>query len=225
MARLLAEDLVLLCWNDDKGRPYATCSAGFGTGVAGALLLEAIAEGVLAVDDDDRVHPTGTAPADPLLAAVVADTERARKPKRVKDLVRHLDNRKRTDAVLDRLVASGTLRHDARRVLGLFPVTRRPTGDTRAANAIRGQVRDLLVGRRRPGDGDSRAVLLAKLARSTGALDVLVERRQRREAKQRADGFDVGSDVPEAVAKAIAQAQVAVMAAVAAGGAAAGGGS
>ncbi|HSK23006.1 MAG TPA: GPP34 family phosphoprotein [Egicoccus sp.] len=224
MERLLAEDLVLLCWDDEKGKPHAKCSTGFSTGIAGALLIDAMGVGALEVLDD-RVHPTGTAPSDPLLAAVVADTERARKPKKVKDLVGHLDNRKRTNAVLDRMVESGALRRQEHRVLGLFPVTRRPTADTRTAKAVRGQVRDLLLGRRRPGDGDSHAVLLAKLARSTGALNVLVERKQRKEAQRRADGFDVGSDVPEAVAKAIQQAQAAVMAAIAAGGAAAGAGS
>src|SRR5690606_15589244 len=107
------------------------------------------------------------------------------------------------------------------RVLGLFPVTRRPTGDVRRAKAVRREVRDLLLGRRRPGDGNGHAVMLAKLAQSTGALNVLVERRDRKAAKQRAKAFEVGSDVPGAVAKAIEQAQAAVVAAIAAGGAAA----
>jgi hypothetical protein len=225
MERLLAEDLVLLCWDDEKGKVHTTCSTGFSTGLAGALLLDAMTGGALEVGDHDRVHATGTAPAHPLLAAVVADTERARKPKKVKDLVGHLDSRKRTSALLDHMVEAGTLHRRDHRMLGLFPVTRHPTADTRAAKAVRGRVHDLLIGRRRPTDEDTRTVLLAKLARLTGALSVLVARRQRREAKKRADAFDVGSDVPEAVAKAIAQAQAAVMAAITAGGAAAASGS
>lgn len=221
MERLLVEDLVLLCWQDEKGKPHSSCSTGFSTGLAGALLIDAMAAGALDVGDDDRVHPTGTRPTQPLLAAVVDDTQKARRPKKVKDLVGHLDNRRRTNAVLDHLVAQRVLRRQEQRVLGLFPVTRRPTVDVRRAKAVRGEVRDLLLGRRRPGDGDDHAVMLARLAQSTGALTVLVERRDRRAAKKRAKAFEVGSDVPEAVAKAIEQAQAAAMAAIAAGGAAA----
>lgn len=221
MARRLADDLVLLCWDDEKGKPHAKCSTGFSTGLAGALLIDTIAAGALEVGDDDRVGATGSRPDDPLLAAVVEDTQGTRRPKKVKDLVGHLDNRRRTVAVLDQMVAERVLRREDKRVLGLFPVTRRPTTDTRRAKAVRTEVRDLLLGRRRPGDGDGHAVMLAKLAESTGALNVLVERSDRREAKKRAKAFEVGSDVPEAVAKAIEQAQAAVVAAIAAGGAAA----
>lgn len=213
MARLLAEELLLLCWNDQKGAVDRRCSSTLTPGIGGALVIDALLAGALAVDNK-RVRGTGTHVDEPLLAEVVAEADRRRRTPTVKKLVGRVGTPARTKRVRDRLVTSGVLRAERRRVLGLFPVTRFPAADPSTVAAVRTPVRFLLTGQRDPGDAETREVVLAGLTKPTNAVDLLVERSQRKHARQRAESFGEGYGVPDAVGQAIKDAQAAAMAAV-----------
>ena len=216
MTGLLAEDLLLLCWDDDKARSSSDCSPGLDAGVAAALVIDALMAGSIEVGADGRVRPGSAAADDPLVAEVVEEAGRRRRHPKVHKLVEGLSSGQRSVAVRDRLVESGMLRAERRRLLGLVPVTRYPVADPAAVATVRQQVRALLVGEREPADGDLRWTALAGLAKPTKALERLVDRRQRKAARQRADAFAVGHGVPEVVSETFQQAQAAAVAAVAA---------
>lgn len=132
----LAEELVLLAYNDD-GAPQGT-STWLDYGIAGAHLFElALAErieirdGKIAVIDP---APVGAAPVDAALAAIAADS----KQRKAKDWIYKLSKKAR-GPVLDSLVESGLLERRADKVMLVFPVTRypSPTGGESTAEAER----------------------------------------------------------------------------------------
>lgn len=49
--RLLAEDLHLLCWDDDKGAVHSRCSDALAPGIGGALVLGAVLTEAVTVDE------------------------------------------------------------------------------------------------------------------------------------------------------------------------------
>lgn len=195
MARLVAEDVLLLCWDDERGRPHRRCSTTLRAGVGGALVIDGLRTGSLAAVGD-RVAPTGRDPADPLLAHVVDQAVWSPRAPTVDALVRTVATPRVTEAVRDRLVARGVLRIERRRRCGVVPLVRFPLADRSAAAEPREAVRALLTGRREPRQAASRAVLLAGLAGSAGAVDLLVDPSQRVLARRRAAGLRAGRAVP-----------------------------
>jgi hypothetical protein len=138
---LIAEDLLLLLYDDESGKPIAG-SPGLDYALAGAVLIELTLIGKLDITGSaDGVKPgrlkvvdpapTGDPILDERLAYVTGNP--GKKPK---DHMGQLSKRLR-DQLLARLVERGILQADESRVLGLFPVTRWParTRGTRPRSA------------------------------------------------------------------------------------------
>lgn len=214
MTRLLAEDLLLLCWNDEKGGLHQRCSTTVGPGVGGALVIDAVFAGALVIADD-RVQVTGTDPGDPMLTEVVAAAAR-RRPPGVTRLVQEVGTPSRYKAVRDRLVDEGVLCADRRRRLGIVPSIRFPPADLATTEALRGRVRALLTGRVVPADAELRDVVLAGLAAPAGAIDVLVDRGERTQARRRAEAFSNPHAGAPGIGHAVQEAQIAAITGVAA---------
>ncbi len=219
MTSLLASDLTVLAWDDTAGKPAWRGASTLRTGIAGALLLDAVLTEAVQVDDG-RVVVTGRAD-EPLLQEVVDIVAAYRRPPKVSSAVQRLATGKRQRAVVDRLLTEGVLRSEQQRVLGIFPVTRHPMVATEAAAQLRTQVTELLTGRSDADLVDDRLVMLAALAGSSSLVDGLVDRGERREAKRRAKRFGEGDGISPAVREAIQAAQAATVAVIAASGAAA----
>lgn len=215
MGRLLAEDLILLCWDGGKGRAHSRCTLGVTFGVGGALMIEALLADALAVDAwrEWRVRRTGGGADDALIAEVAdqAEPQPGDEPPSVSGLVQTLSTPYFFASVRDRLISGGVLRQAQRRRFGLIPVTRFPAADPAAAAAPRHAVRPLLTGDAEPGEVTLRTVLLAALARPTNAVDRLVGRSRRRTAHRRAAAlpettrvFETVGTLSEAITMAIA---------------------
>lgn len=212
--RRLAQDLLLIAWDDQRGyvRPFA--AANIATGIGGALLLEAVLTELVTVEDG-RVVPTGRQAEDPLHAEVVAAAEKGRRHPKAKTVISRVGGGRRKRAVRDRLVAEGRLDAVERRWLGLIPVTRRYPRDPSEIEGLRERVAALLRGHLDPEQAEDREVILASLTAAAGPLNVLVPSGQRRAAKKRAEEFADGEGISEAVRAVVADAQAAVIAATA----------
>lgn len=211
MSRLLAEELLLLCWDDERGTLHRRCSTTVGPGVGGALVVDAVLAGALEISGG-RVRVTGDDPGDPLLVEVVAAANRHR-PASVARLVQEVGTMGRYRAVRDRLVDQGVLRVDRRRLLGGVPYTRYPSVDPAVTGAVREPVHALLTGRLDPSGAGPRDVVLAGLAVPTGAVDVLVARGQRAKARRRMETFG-DPHARAAAGQAVPEQQIAAIAAI-----------
>lgn len=77
MARGLAEDLLLLCRDDQQGAEHRFCWKTVDIGVAGALVADAALSGLVAVEQG-RARPGERSEVPPLLAAVAPRCSPAR---------------------------------------------------------------------------------------------------------------------------------------------------
>jgi hypothetical protein len=205
----LAEELLLVALDDEKGADTANWGGGVEAGLAGALLLELAAAGCLKDEDDKLVATDCDPPTEPLAAAAL-------------DAIRHDGKRRDARAWVGRLpkelkplrrqVAAGLVRHgvleeERRRRLGLFETTRYPEPERR----LRAGLTEVLVAGRKP---TPREAMLISLLHAYDLVKRVVPREDRRAARKRAKAIAEGDAIGAAVGTAVSEVQAATMAAV-----------
>jgi len=219
MGTLLAEDLLLLLLDEQKGRLRTSYAD---TVLGGALLTELALLGAVAVPEKTgvwrtaKVHATGTPVEDPLLQEALDVV--ARKERSAEDLVTRLGKGRR-DVLGQRLVERGILQRRDTRMLGIFPGRRWPTLDPSHEQALRHSLGRVLVEGAEPDDRTGALVaLLAAIDRAHKVVDHegLSSREVRRRAKQIAEGAWAAKAVRDAIAAATAATAGAVAATTAA---------
>ncbi|WP_199701858.1 GOLPH3/VPS74 family protein [Jiangella rhizosphaerae] len=224
---LIAEDLLLLAYDDESGKPGID-STRLEYGLAGALLLELSLLGKVAVAGEgeavkrDRLVVRDTSPVgDDVLDRALAELadDEGKKPKNVLGSLR----KGVRDLLLRRLAERGLLREESGTLLGIFPITRWPAADASHEAAVRQRLQDVLVTGLEP---DPRTAALVSLLLAVDGLRKAVPSDDRRAVKRRAKEISEGAWAADAVKKAVQEVQAAVTAAiVGAGAAAAAGGS
>jgi hypothetical protein len=211
---LIAEDLLLLAYDDATGKPDGWLS-DLDSRLAAALLLELALAGRVTVADDGTTtsgadaksgadvkpgtvvvlddRPTGQPVLDGALAVV------AERPRTPQDLLGPVGKGVR-DAPLAGLVERRVLRREDGRILGLFPTTSWPSADTSHEIALRAECEDVLLRRRDP---RPETAALLSLAAGTVLVKRLVPAEHRKQAEARAKELAEESWATEAVKKAV----------------------
>lgn len=213
---LIAEDLLLLLYDDESGKPIVA-STQLEYALAGAVLLELTLLGRidLAGDGEDVKRgrlvvrdpaPTGNAVLDERLR-IVEDKE-GRKPK---DLIGKLSKRLR-DSLLQELANRGVLRAEHGKVMGLIPVIRWPANDARQEHELRTALDSVLRIGTTP---DHRtAALIALLHAVDSVPKVITDAPDKRALKRRAKEIAESEWAADAVRKAVQAVQAATTAAI-----------
>lgn len=220
MATLIAEDLLLLLLDDEKGT--LTGSAYPQTALGGAVLIELALGGAATVEEkkglwrSSTVHAMpGARPEDEVLQAaydLVAEKERG-----AQDLVARLGKGLQPH-LSERLAARGILERRESRVLGLIPRTRWPAADMSREDEVRRQLTTALVQGVQPDERTAALIaLLSALDKAHKVIDHdgLPVREVRRRAKEIAEGAWAAKAVRDAINASIA-AMTAIVAASAA---------
>ncbi|TDD22768.1 GPP34 family phosphoprotein [Kribbella turkmenica] len=213
---LIAEDLLLLLYDDESGKPIAG-SPGLDYALAGAVLIELTLLGKLDVAGEGEevkrgrlkvldATPTGDAILDERLAYV------ADKPgKRPKDQLGRLSKKLR-EQLLARLAERGLLEADENKVLGIFPITRWPAKDARHEADLRAALESVLKVGTTP--NERTGALIALLSSLNVVPKIVTDAVDKKALKQRAKEIAESDWAADAVKKAVAEMQAAVTTAV-----------
>lgn len=218
---LIAEDLLLLLYDDESGKPLVG-STELDYGLAGAVLLELALLGKIDVTGPAEgkagrlvvrdPSPTGAVVLDERLA-LIAQKHQGRKPK---DVVGKLAKGVRHH-LLWQLGQRGILREDKNKVLGLFPVTRWPAADARHEGEVRQALDAVLRIGTQP---DQRTAALIAMLHATKSVTKVIAAPDKRELKRRAKLIAESAWAAEAVRKAVEAVQAGAAAAAASAAAA-----
>ncbi|WP_338677652.1 GPP34 family phosphoprotein [Streptomyces sp. SCSIO 30461] len=141
----LAEEIALLSLDDESGEARSRQSAGWA--VAGALLLELVMAGRIAVADG-RLSVTDTTPTGvPLLDGrleLLATWANRGGRRRVADWLTK-DQSKAVSATIESLCARGLVVEERRKALGIFPVRRYPEADGTVERELRARLADVVL--------------------------------------------------------------------------------
>lgn len=213
---LIAEDLLLLLMDDEKGRLAAASASRplFG----GALLIELALDEAVEVEEKrghlhvPKVHarqPRSRERPDPLLARAWQTV--AEKPRSAPDLVNRLGKDVREE-LQARLVARGILERRETKVLGLFPSTTWPAADMRHELQLRQELQGCLVTGLTPRPRTAALVaLLSSVNRAHTVVDLGAL--STGDVKRRAKAISEGAWAAKAVKDAVAASQAAITAA------------
>jgi len=211
MEPLIAEDLLLLLLDDEKGTAAATW-VDVGTPLAAAALAELAMHGAIGLEPGSflssaKLRASGRTEPDPTLARVLAVV--AEKPRAVSSVVARAQKGLRDD-LAQRLVGAGVLRREEDRVLGLFPRTTWPAADVQREAAVKERLRQVLVVGAEP---DERTAVLAGILGSLDRVPQTLDLRgaEAREAKRRAKAIAQGDWASKAVSEAVQAMMMAVM--------------
>lgn len=211
---LLAEDLVLLALDPDKGKEVNSSAEPLKPSVTGALIAElALSESITL--EGKRFVTTGVTPKDPLLTEVLVALEGGKNAKaqlkRVDKALHGSRNR-----VVDRLVDAQVL---GREPGGLFGVTTHPVRQRSARDEVVARLREAAAGH---GEIEPRTAVVLALSGPARLLEVVADKPHDHAKKRIAEATDLTPIAP-VVKKVIQEAQAAITAAVVASSAAAAG--
>lgn len=209
----VAEQLLLVALDDEKGADTANWGGGVEAGLAGAILLELSAAGCLTAEGDKLIPADGDAPADPLARTALDAIRAEAKPRDAKTWIGRLQKELKPlrEQVAQRLVERGVLGEERRRRLGLFETTRYPERDPEPEARLRTAMREVLVTGREP---TAREVMLASLLHANDLVKRVVPKEDRRAAGKRAKAIAEGDAIGAAVGRTVSDVQAATMAAV-----------
>ncbi|WP_418275765.1 GOLPH3/VPS74 family protein [Isoptericola jiangsuensis] len=217
---LIAEDLLLLAYDDTTGKPDAWLTH-LEHRVAGALLLELALAGRVDVAGPGTTTSAGSA-AKPGTVVVLDPSPTGhpvldgaldvvgRQPRKPENLVAPLAKGV-TEALLSGLADRRILRRQEGRFLGIFPTTSWPATDSSHETALRAECADVLLGHRAP--SPTTAALLS-LTHGTSLVKTLVPAEHRKQAEARVKELSEGSWANTAVTRSVEAVNAAVMVAV-----------
>ncbi|HLT18188.1 MAG TPA: GPP34 family phosphoprotein [Thermomicrobiales bacterium] len=207
--RTLAEDLLLLGLDDDKGTVSWQHATAFPYGLGGALLIDLARQGRIDTVDDKIVVTDPTPTGDDVLDEALQTIQASKKPRDARHWVGKLGGRKGLkEQLARRLVERGILREEEHKFLWIFQSPRFPTSDPGPEASLRGQIRDVVLAGIQP---DERLLLLLSLIKATDLTNQIFERGERRQAKRRIKELVEGEEFGRAVGKAVADATTAVV--------------
>ncbi len=180
----MAHELLLLALKDDKGT-LAVDSDQLRVGLVGALLVEWLLEGRLAVEDKKVVVRNESMHPDPVQESILAVIRDRQKPRSLKEWVEHLSEKfpRLIRDLENDLVAAGILRHESGKVLWVFPQHTYPTSDPSPELAIRRRIDDVVLAGSSP---DARTAALISIALACDLQGELFDKSVKREAVKRA---------------------------------------
>lgn len=212
---LIAEDLLLLFYDDESGKPSIDATK-LDNALAGAVLLELAMMGKVGIAGpgeqvkEGRLVVLDPAPAgDDVLdhaQAELADDE-GKKPKNLLGGLR----KGLRQQLLQRLADRGLVRQEEGKILGLFPTTRWPADDAEHEAGVRDRLHAVLAAGAEP---DQRTAALVSLLLAVDAVAKVVPTDDRRTTKQRAKHIAEGEWAGAAVRKAVQEVNAAVTTAI-----------
>lgn len=208
----LAEELLLLALNDEKGTVLIRASTALPYGLAGALLVELAEAGLVRLEGKVLVAEARGSARDGLLDGILEKVLASKKPRTIGHWVTKFgfSGGKLKRELLDRLVVKRVLGRDEGRVLWIFPTARYPQADGRPEYVIRERIRSALRGMSRP---DQRTAALISLAQPCDLIGMLFEKGERRDAAKRAKEIVKSQPIGSAVDRVVQAVKAAVIAA------------
>ncbi len=210
----LSEQLLLLALKDEKGTVVSSASIALDYGLIGALLMELAMADRIAVRDRHLGVLKSEATGDDLLDELMAHiTGRDGKPKAVRYWLPRLARKikKLRHRVAERLVNTGILRREDRRILGIFPSVRYPTVNPLPELEVREKLKNTILMETEPGCD---VVVLASLLKACNLVTEVFDKRSKKQAMRRLKKLSADEPIAKAVGETVAAVQAAVTASI-----------
>lgn len=199
----LAEDLLLLGLDNEKGTVSWDHSLALKYGLGGAILMDLLLQEKIDVVDQAVTVRNPAPTGDTVLDAALERIRTASKAHGAKHWVKALgDGSDVKDQLARRLVAQGVLSEETHTYLRVLHQTRFPTSDSGPETSLRDHLREVVLAGAAP---EPRTLMLLSLAHVCHLGDVLFSKTEHNEGQRRITELVEGEQFGTAVGKAIAE--------------------
>ncbi|MEV0234435.1 GPP34 family phosphoprotein [Nonomuraea sp. NPDC050786] len=195
MTVTIAEELLLLAYNDEKGTQLVS-GTQLDPALAGALLAELAVNGRLELSDKKVTVKDPSPLGDPELDATLGRIAKEGKERKPAWWVQRLQSANLRKRLLSRLAESGVLAEQRGKVLGIFPTTRWPEANPDVEAAVRGRVTSALAG----ADPDARTAVLIAIAHAAKLDGKAFPEASKQRVKEIAEGAWTADAVAQTIA-------------------------
>lgn len=214
MELTLAEEFLLLAYNDVSGKPMVD-GLKLNAALAGTAVAELALTGTLSLTEAGRLAATGRPPADARLATV-AQLADGRKPKDAISKISGLSGWRNQagdlhNLLLADLARAGILRLEEGRILGIFPTTAWKPGDAAVESSLVGRVGRAVLNGAAP---DDRTAALISILHAIDLLPKLFPNADKRAVRQRGKQISESDWGATAVRKAVQEVQAVMIAVI-----------
>ena len=207
----LAEELLLLALEDERGVVHHAASDSLNYGLAGAVLMEFVLKDRLRTENEKLFVADGSRTGDSVLDGALEDIETSRKPRDPEYWVGRWGERHLKDELLGRLVERGILKEEEHRVLWIFSQSRYPEQDVAPEKELRQRIRAVVLEKQEP---EARIAALICLIKACDLAGEIFAPHESESARKRLEEIAEGDLVSNAVSDAVTQVQAATQAAV-----------
>lgn len=197
-----AEEMMLLMLDDEGGKFIDVPTVSLEHALAGSVLMDLALE--RRVDTDPKQlfvidpTPTGDDLLDPTLARIVQAEETYDCGHWIKASAVHADEIR--ERALDRLVERGILRREEDRFMWVLPTRRYPIIDNKTVREVKLRIMEVLFGNEIP---DPRDIVIICLADACRVFDLIMSKKELRQAQERIDVVRRMDLIGQAVARAV----------------------
>jgi Golgi phosphoprotein 3 len=209
----LAEELLLLAVDDEKGNVLSASSMGLDYGLSGAVLMELILRDKVRSEGKKLIVVDSGPTGDDILDEALTRIQQAKRPRNTESWVSKMTGvvKNLRGRLLDRLIENGILRKEEHRILWVIPSKRYPTDDASPENEIRLRIRSVVLGQEK---SDARMTVLISLINACDLVSEVFTKEERKSAKKRIKEISEGEHLGKAVSETVAGIQVALMASI-----------
>lgn len=206
----IAEELLLLAMDDEKGTVVFSASDYLNYGLAGAILAELTILERIELNDKKVVVINEEETGVTFLDSVLGEIKQSNKSKKVDDWINRINSKMgqmRKD-MIQLLVEKGVLKEEEKKVLWIFNQSTYPTDKEIPEQEIRNRVHASLFGDEKP---NVRSAMLLSLIKSCNLVDEVFSKDEKKEATKRMDEIIKNHDYGKAVKASIEEMQTAVI--------------
>ncbi|WP_174612741.1 GOLPH3/VPS74 family protein [Virgibacillus ihumii] len=206
----IAEELLLLAMDDEKGTVIFSASDSLNYGLAGAILAELTILERIELNDKKVVVINEEKTGVTFLDSVLTEIKQSDKSKKVDDWINRINSKMgqlRQD-MIQLLVEKGILKEEEKKILWIFNQSTYPTDQKIPEQEIRNRVHASLFGDKKP---NARTAMLLSLIKSCNLVDEVFSKAEKKEATKRMDNIIKNHDYGKAVKASIEEMQTAVI--------------
>lgn len=211
----LHESVLLLGLDDEKGS-FSLDSTYVYYGFAAALVMDLIIAERVAVEDGRIIVKTNALMDRKVLNDVLRRLRESKKKRKVTYWIHYLVQRisKLKSMAIEQLIKNGILERRKEKVLWVFNVNRYPSSDTGPENLLRARLHEIIFKDADPQPEERMLLTILQVCRLEKEL--ITDKTQRKEAKEKIKALTKGDEMRKFVHDAILEMQTAVMVATSA---------
>src|SRR5690625_1843216 len=211
---LIAEDLLLLSLNDEKGSIFTSASMALPYGLAGSLLVELTMMNRITMQKKKIIANDETDVEDEILNEAFLIIKQSKKTRDAKYWVNHLNRKmnKLQERIFERLVNQHVVMKEQRHFLWIFKYHQYPLTDVRKKDLLKKQIREAVFSYTE--NKSDREIILGSLVYACDLIKHVFPKDEQKEAKKRLKLLAKNDAYGSAVSESVQAVQVALMASI-----------